>query len=86
MRLTVELPDNLSELENAAEEALEAVAISFYEANDFSKARVARIFGFHWYKFQGVLKKHNVAKGAYDEEALRQDLESLEVLRSERNS
>jgi predicted HTH domain antitoxin len=86
MTLTVELPDDLAQHTDSGREALEQLAIEAYRTDWMTKGQAAGLLGMSRMEFDGVLKKHNVEKGAYGVEQLREDIETLEKLRAARKA
>jgi len=82
MTITVELPDDLISHENAGREALEALAIEGYRSGALTHRQAAKMLDLYWLDFDGLLKARGVTEGAYDVEALRQDIETGDRLRT----
>ena len=76
MTITVQLPDDIATHENPAREALEALAIQGYRDSSLTMRQAAAMLGLYWYDFEGLLKQRGIFEGAYDEEMLRQDIET----------
>ena len=74
MQLTVQLPDDLAQHENAAREVLEAFAIEGYRTGTLSADEVRQLLGFETgYELDGFLKRHQVWEHAYSVDDLEDD-------------
>ncbi len=80
MTITVELPDDLLTHADPVREALVEFAIECYRKEALSLRRAAAILDMYWLDFEGLLKARGVMEGAYDEEDLRRDIETLDEL------
>jgi predicted HTH domain antitoxin len=80
MTLTVELPNDLMQHEDAAREALEAIAVEAYRTDAMTRPEAAKFLGMGRLEFQDVLKRHGVAKGSYGVEELLEDIATSDAL------
>ena len=62
MKLSVEIPDEISPKKNASRKLLEAFVLYIYNSGKISSGKVAELLGFSRYQADGFLKKHSVAK------------------------
>ncbi len=88
MQVTLEIPDDMagklvSQGQDPARAALEAVAIEGYRSGALSAYQARRLLGFETrYELDGFLKAHNVWEYAYGLEDLEQDRQTLRQLES----
>ena len=82
MTITVQLPDDLATHKNAGREALEALAIEGYRTGVLTHRQAAAMLDLYWLDFEGLLKERGVMEGSYDEDALRQDIQTMDALRA----
>ncbi len=80
MEITVTLPDDLTQHQDPAREALEALAIEGYRSGAFSHYPAAQLLGMGRLQFDGFLKERGVTEHAYSVEDLQQDMENLRKL------
>jgi predicted HTH domain antitoxin len=78
MRITVELPDDLSQRPNAGREALEALVIEGYRSGNLSHYQASQLLGMSRFEFDGFLKEREIYDHAYGVEDLEQDQEALQ--------
>jgi predicted HTH domain antitoxin len=83
MRITVQLPDDLTEHPNPAREALEALSIEGYRSGALSHHQASQLLGLSRFDFEGFLKERNIYDHAYSIEDLDQDIEAMRRLRTE---
>jgi len=89
MQVTLEIPDDMAgrlvtQGQDPARAALEAVAIEGYRSAALSAYQTRRLLGFETrYELDGFLKAHNVWEHAYGIEDLEQDRQTLKLLESE---
>lgn len=77
MRITVQLPDDLTQHPDPAREALEAFVIEGYRAGALSHHQASRLLGLSRFEFEGFLKERKVYDHAYSVEDLEQDIETM---------
>lgn len=82
MRITVQLPDDLTEHSNPGREALEALVIEGYRTGALSHYQASRLLDMSRFEFEGFLKSRNIYDHAYDVEDFKQDEETLRQMRS----
>jgi predicted HTH domain antitoxin len=82
MRITVQLPDDLTQHPNPAREALEALAIEGYRSGALSHYQASQLLGLSRFEFEGFLKERNIYDHAYSIEDLEQDIETMRQLRA----
>jgi predicted HTH domain antitoxin len=80
MRITVQLPDDLTQ---HSEPAREALAIKGYRSGALSHYQASQLLGLSRFEFEGFLKERNIYDHAYSVEDLEQDMESMQRLRDE---
>ena len=81
MKITVELPNDLTQHADPAREALEALAIAGYCSGELTAFQACRLLGFESrFEFESFLKTRNIYDRAYDAEDLAEDLETLRKL------
>ncbi len=79
MQITVNLPDDMPQLPNAARAALEAFAIEGYRSGALSYFQTRQILGFETrQELDGFLKLHEVWEHAYSVEELEKDRAGFE--------
>jgi predicted HTH domain antitoxin len=89
MRLTLEIPDELSDWllangQDPARAAIEALAIEGYRSGALSPLQTRLLLGFETrYELDCFLRGHQVSEHAYDIEDLEQDRETIRLLRAE---
>ena len=82
MRITVQLPDDLTEHENPGREALEALVAEGYRNGALSRKQVRAMLGFETgYELDGFLKRWHIDRDAYGVEEYEQDLQTLKRMR-----
>ncbi|MGH9859506.1 MAG: UPF0175 family protein [Candidatus Acidiferrales bacterium] len=86
MEITVELPNDLTQREDPARAALEALAIAGYRGGKLSHYQASRILGLTRFEFDGFLKQRNILDHAYSEEDLQEDLESISKFEEKRKA
>lgn len=86
MEIKVELPNDLTQHEDPAREALEALAIAGFRSGKLSHAEASRLLGLTRFEFDGFLKARNIFDHAYDIEDLEQDLESMRKFEEKRRT
>jgi hypothetical protein len=78
MTITVELPDDLATHENAAREALEALAIAGYRSGALTTRAMRLLLGFGTrYELDGFLKHHRVFERSYGIKEYEEDIASM---------
>jgi Uncharacterised protein family (UPF0175) len=81
MQITVQLPDDLTEHQNPAREALEALVIEGFSSGALTSYEARVLLGFQTrFELDGFLKEHNVEAGAYGQAEYEQDTRSLQQL------
>jgi predicted HTH domain antitoxin len=81
VEITVELPNDLTQRQNPAKEALEALAIAGYRAGKLSAHQASSLLGFtSRFQFEDFLKAHNILDHAYSSEDLADDVNTLKNL------
>jgi predicted HTH domain antitoxin len=83
MTITVELPDDISQHEDPAREALEALAIEGYRREKLSSREARELLGMGRIEFDGFLKDRGVTEGAYGVDQLREDIATGDRLRAQ---
>jgi predicted HTH domain antitoxin len=83
MKLTVELPNDIAQHENAAHEALEAVAVEAYRSDAMTRPEAAKLISAGRLEFQDILYRHGVYKNAYDVDSLLEDIATGDRMRAE---
>lgn len=83
MQITVQLPDDFTQLPNPGRAALESVAIEGYRSGALSHFEASRLLGLSRFQFDGFLKERQIYDHAYGVEDLEQDLETLRQLEAE---
>jgi hypothetical protein len=80
MQITVQLPDDLTQHENPAREALEALAIEGFRSGALSKYQTRLLLGFNTrYQLDGFFKQHEVWEHAYGIRDFEDDLADIEA-------
>ncbi|MGH9611418.1 MAG: UPF0175 family protein [Bryobacteraceae bacterium] len=82
MEITVQLPDDLSQHQDPAREALEALAIEGYRTGALSHYQASQLLGLSRFEFDGFLKERHIYDHAYGPEDLEEDREALRQLQS----
>lgn len=82
MRVTVELPDDLTQHPNAAREALEALAVDAYRSGAMTHFQASQLLGLSRFEFDGFLKSRGIVEGAYGLEDLQADLDTIQRRRT----
>jgi hypothetical protein len=79
MRITVQLPDDLAHLPDAARAALEAFALEGYRSGALTARQTRILLGFETrHELDGFLKAHEVWDRAYSVADLEKDAEAFE--------
>jgi len=86
MRITVQLPDDLTQHPDPAREAVEALAIEGYRSGALSHYQASHLLGLSRFEFEGFLKERNIYDHAYSIEDLEQDMETMRRLHAEDTS
>jgi predicted HTH domain antitoxin len=79
MRITVELPDDLSQYPDPSRMALEALAIEGYRCGALTHNQAGQLLGMSRFQFADFLTAHNIEEHAYSAEDLEQDMIDLEL-------
>jgi predicted HTH domain antitoxin len=72
----------LAERPNPGREALEALVIAGYRSGVLSHYQASRMLGLWRFDFDAFLKARKIDEHAYDEEDLKEDLETLRMLQA----
>ncbi|MBI3404161.1 MAG: UPF0175 family protein [Acidobacteria bacterium] len=81
MEITVELPNDLTQREDPAREALEALAIAGYRSGALSTFQARVLLGMESrFEFEQFLKDHNIMDHAYSVEDLNDDMKAIRQL------
>ncbi len=81
MRITVELPNDLTQHPDPAREAVEALAIEGYRSGLLTAYQASRLLGFQSrFEFESLLKARNISEHAYSAQDLADDVETLRKL------
>ena len=79
MRITVELPDDISQYPDPGRAALEALALDGYRSGALTHNQAGQLLGMSRFQFADFLTAHNVDEHAYSVEDLEQDMIDLEL-------
>jgi predicted HTH domain antitoxin len=82
MKITVQLPDDLTEQSDPGRAALEALAIEGYRSEALSHFQASQLLGLSRFEFDGFLKRHHVTDHAYGVDDLACDLASISAAES----
>jgi predicted HTH domain antitoxin len=81
VKITVELPNDLTQHADPAREALEALAAAGYCSGELTAFQARRLLGFESrFEFESFLKTRNLYDRAYDAKDLAEDVETLRQL------
>ncbi len=80
MEITVHLPDDIAQHENAGREALEALVIEGYRKGSMTALQGARLLGMARVEFMDFLGTHQVEM--YSVERLRDEAQMMEAVRT----
>jgi len=82
MTITVELPNNLSEHQDPAREALEAFVLEAVRAEALERPQAAKLLGMGRLEFGEFLHTHGVPATTYNLEEFLRDVETSDRLRA----
>jgi predicted HTH domain antitoxin len=80
MKITVDLPDDVTRRPDPGREALEALAIEGYRSEAFTHYEASQLLQLSRFEFDALLKARHICDHAYDVEDLEQDVETLRQL------
>ncbi len=81
MRITVDLPNDLTQHPDPAREAVEALAIEGYRSGLLTSFQASRLLGFQSrFEFEALLKARNISEHAYSAQDLAEDFETVRKL------
>lgn len=80
MKITVDLPDDVTQRPDPGREALEVLATEAYRSGALTHFEASQLLRMSRLEFEAVLKRRHVEEHAYGVDDLTRDLETLERL------